>query len=262
MADENRYGLSRRVPAGVRREVRRRCGFGCVICGLAYYDYEHFDPDFVDAREHNPAGMTLLCPNCNQKRARGRLSADTVATANANPKCLQQGFASELLDFASEPIDVKFAGVSFYDCRHLIVVNGIPILSVAPPAEPGLPMRLSGIFTDDTGRVTLKIDNNRFSVNPENWDVECTGPRIRILSARGEVALHLEMDPPNGIAIEQLNMSFGGAHLRGNSDILELSIREGQWNQLQQVSVARCHTGIAINVGPAAANDPYFEVEE
>ena len=60
MANTNDHGLSRTIPEGVKREVRQRCGFGCVICGLGFYDYEHFAPDFVDATEHNPAGMTLL----------------------------------------------------------------------------------------------------------------------------------------------------------------------------------------------------------
>ncbi|WP_262313847.1 hypothetical protein [Klebsiella quasipneumoniae] len=131
----NKYGLSRSIPADVKREIRKRCGFGCVICGLGFYEYEHFNPDFADAMEHNPKGMTLLCSQCNQKRARGRLSVQTVTKANANPKCLEQGFANEMFDFHDEPININLSGVNFYDCMNLIVVNGRSMLSIQPPTE-------------------------------------------------------------------------------------------------------------------------------
>ena len=61
MDDTNKHGLSRYIPEAIKREVRQRCGFGCVICGFGFYDYEHFDPDFADAKFHDPNGMTLLC---------------------------------------------------------------------------------------------------------------------------------------------------------------------------------------------------------
>lgn len=67
-SEKNQYGLSKHRPSSVEEEIRQRCGFGCVICGLCFYDYEHFNPDFKDARIHDPRGMTLLCMQCNQKK--------------------------------------------------------------------------------------------------------------------------------------------------------------------------------------------------
>ncbi|MHB0562224.1 hypothetical protein ACX3RA_15640, partial [Escherichia coli] len=61
MDNINKHGLSRRIPETIKRQIRQRCGFGCVICGFGFYDYEHFKPDFVDAKVHDPNGMTLLC---------------------------------------------------------------------------------------------------------------------------------------------------------------------------------------------------------
>lgn len=34
MTENNKYGLTRDIPEDVKRKVRKRCGFGCVICGL------------------------------------------------------------------------------------------------------------------------------------------------------------------------------------------------------------------------------------
>jgi hypothetical protein len=66
MGERNRFGLGRTIPAEIKLEVRKRCGFDCVRCGIGFYDYEHFAPDFKNATTHDPAGITLLCMQCNQ----------------------------------------------------------------------------------------------------------------------------------------------------------------------------------------------------
>lgn len=255
----NKYGLSRFVPAEIKREIRKRCGFGCVICGLGFYDYEHFDPDFHNAVEHNPAGMTLLCHQCNQKRARGgRLSAHTVAIANANPKCLRQGYANEMFDFHSDPIEIVFGGVSFYDCKHLISVNGTPILSVQPPSEEGAPVLLSGSFCDTVGRETLNIYENEWSVSSEHWDVECEGPRITIRSAPREIVLKLRMNSPHGIVIERLEMLYRGIYFKGNEKIFQFSFDGMTWNKWMGCSMQHCMIGISIESTMTSANDSFY----
>lgn len=247
MAGRNKHGLGRTIPSAVKREVRQRCGFGCVICGLSLYDYEHFDPDFKDAKEHNPNGITLLCMQCNQKRNRKVLSVETVAEANQSPKCLQQGYANEAFDFGSKPIEVVFAGVTFTNCDHLIMVSGIPVLSINSPEHEHEPFRLSGRFCDDAGEATLKIEDNVWSVGADYWDVECEGPRITIRKGLGDIVLQVKSEPPEKLIVERLNMEFEGVYLRGSKDDLETSFDGQHWNKFQSCSMSNCHVGIAFN---------------
>lgn len=258
MTIKNRHGLSRRVPADVKRVIRQRCGFGCVICGFGFYEYEHFAPDFTDATEHNPKGMTLLCSQCNQKRARGRLSAASVALANDNPKCLEQGFANELFDFHREPLEIVFGGMVFYNCNHLIVINDHPILTVQSSAEPNSPMLLSGVFCDVLGREMLRIDENEWSVKSDNWDVDCEGPRITIRSAPRQIALVLKMNPPRGLTVERLDMTFEGVRLIGDEQNLQFSMDGRVWHKWSGCSLSGSYVGIAIANRPKAANDPVY----
>ncbi|EPN6134514.1 MULTISPECIES: hypothetical protein [Enterobacter cloacae complex] len=258
MDDTNKHGLSRYIPEAIKREVRQRCGFGCVICGFGFYDYEHFDPDFVDAKLHDPNGMTLLCSQCNQKRARGRLSAHTVEIANRNPKCKQLGFANEMFDFHNDPITVKFAGVTFYNCKDLIMVNDRPILTVLPSLEPHGPMLLSGVFCNAIGQETLRIHENEWSAKTDNWDVVCEGPRITIRGGLGDIVLALKMEVPNGLVIERLNMLFEGVHIKGDKDLLEVSINGRPWQMWQGCSVHNCQVGIYMSSGVWAANDSIY----
>jgi len=251
MGEPNKYGVARAIPADVKREVRRRCGFGCVRCGLGFYDYEHFAPDFKDATTHDPAGITLLCMQCNQKRARGLLAAETVAQADADPICLQQGFAREEWGFGQNPIQVTFGGVTFTDVTTLIEVNGSPILSVRPPEEGSAFYRLSGIFTDRTGKTTLGIEDNEWSVGVDNWDIECVGPRITVRSGPGDISLVLRSEPPRRLVIEKLNMRYGRYILRGNESVLELSLDGMNWSRFFNVDMEGCRVGISLNYSPA-----------
>lgn len=248
MAERNRYGLGRTAPQSIKREIRQRCGFGCVICGLSLYDYEHFDPDFKDAKEHNPKGMTLLCMQCNQKRKRAVLSVESVRRANDNPRCLQQGFANEAFDFGLEPIEVVFAGVTFTNCEHLIVVADIPVLSINNPENEHEPFLLSGRFCDDTGAATLKIENNVWFVGADNWDVECKGPRIIIRKGLGDIVLVLKSEPPTRLLVERLNMEFEGVFFKGGIDLLETSFDGINWSSWRGGSVHNCRVGMNFRV--------------
>jgi len=70
--------LSRDIADEVKRIVRRKCGFGCVVCGSIIYTYHHFEPEFSKASFHDPSGIILLCASCHDKVHRGFLSKETI----------------------------------------------------------------------------------------------------------------------------------------------------------------------------------------
>jgi len=41
MNEELEKPTCRNIPLPIQREVRQRCGFGCVICGTLLYEYDH-----------------------------------------------------------------------------------------------------------------------------------------------------------------------------------------------------------------------------
>lgn len=43
---------SRNIPLSIQRKVRQRCGFGCVICGMPLYEYEHM-AEWAQVKRHN-----------------------------------------------------------------------------------------------------------------------------------------------------------------------------------------------------------------
>ena len=225
---ENKYGLKRHIPVGIKRIIRKRCGFGCVRCGFGWYDYEHFNPDYSDAEEHNPNGMTLLCMSCNQKRNRGTLSRETVIAANKKPKCLEDGFAKESFDYGSNLIEVEFASNKFIDCEHIICIDDLPILSIQNPIEEGDTFLMSGIFFNSEGEKSFEIKDNEWFGEIDNWDIECIGKRIIIKENDKDITLIIRQEPPNLFVIEKINMLFNNTRIIGDENTLEIRDKDGQ----------------------------------
>lgn len=129
----NQYGLARHIPTEVKRAVRQRCRFGCVVCGMGVYDYEHVDPEFKYAKEHDPDRIALLCPSCHAKVTRGQWSKDKIKAALLSPKAAEAGYAKEFFDFTGNHPEVILGGNTLRNCRVPIMVHGSPLISITSP---------------------------------------------------------------------------------------------------------------------------------
>lgn len=211
----NKNGLSRYIPADISREVRHRCGFGCVICGNAVYTYEHIDPPFAEAFEHDPSKIALLCAGCHGKVTRGLTSKTTVLQYLGKPKAFEMGFSREAFDITASNPRIELCGTKFRGIRTVIAMMGAEILKVEPPECEGAPMRISALFCDKEGNEIFKIVQNEWFSNVANWDVEVSGRRIFFRRAPGDIALVIRAVPPETIAIERIAMFYQGARVTG-----------------------------------------------
>jgi hypothetical protein len=98
---------SRDIPLPMQREVRQRCGFGCVFCGLPLYEYDHVS-EWATARQHVAENITLLCDRHHREKTNGLLPVEAVRDASQNPYNLREG--------VSKPYDLHYNGDSAVDC--------------------------------------------------------------------------------------------------------------------------------------------------
>ncbi len=213
MSVVNRHGLSRNIPEPTKREVRQRCGFGCVICGKAIYHYEHIDPEFVDAKTHDPSSITLLCGGCHDKGTRGILSKETIKRHNANPKCRETGFSFEAFDIGTEPVEVLLGTVTARNVKTLLRVGDDDVFSISPPLEDGQPFLINACFYDENGAPVLWIEKNEWRSSSDNWDVRVVGKHLKIRSNPGSFALVIRADPPHRLIIERMDMVHKGVSI-------------------------------------------------
>lgn len=210
----NKRGLCRDIPDAIKRDVRQRCGFGCVRCGSAIYRYHHFDPPFEEAETHVSDGITLLCGACHDL-AHGFLSRQTLQACNQNPKCFEQGFSYGPFDVGSSSPVVVLGNLTFIGTPIILEVFGKALLAIEPSEQHRTPFRLSATLHDRKGNEMLRIGQNEWQVLSSNWDMEVEKSTITIRHAPRQIALKLRSEPPGKLVIETLDMFYGGLRIIG-----------------------------------------------
>jgi hypothetical protein len=244
--DSNKHGLSRRIPASIKREVRKRCGFGCVVCGMAIAQYEHFDPEFADAKEHDALGITLLCGGCHDKVTRKFWSKEKVRMHNAKPLCIERGHAHDAFDISTDHPVIRIGPTAWIDTWNVLEVMGEQVLAIKPPEESGGPYLLSGILSDDSASELLIIEDNEWKVPSAQWDCVAEGRTVTIRRKLGEILLSLEVMPGIGIDIKRLNLAFNGARLYGSGNNFTAKAPDGSSISMNQYSGIGCRNAISI----------------
>ena len=217
MSDMNKYGLSRNIPIPIKRSIRQDCGFGCVLCGNAIFQYEHIDPEFADAIEHDPEKIALLCGSCHDKVTRGIWSKQKVKEARTNPICKQQGFSSFSLAVSNAEFFIEIGQTKFKNLQTIIEIDSQQILGIKFPEEPNAPPRISAKFFDRDNVEIAAIEENEWKGSVDAFDIETVGKKIKIRNAKKKVDLVIGIEPPNLLRIESLNLQYNNTKIIGSN---------------------------------------------
>jgi len=201
--------LNREVPEPVKREIRKRCGFGCIKCGRLFCEYHHFAPEFPKAEGHNPQGITLLCPNHHADCTSGRINNDSIRKHDQDPYCLKKGHSKYLLEDLEFPLEVVLGSIVFIsDDGVLLKIDDEEILGITSGTEdepPYINSKLSLNSGDD-----LIIVKNEIIAGTKSWDIESKSSEITIRKKLGDIALNLFFEPPRRIFIKRIKMNYKG----------------------------------------------------
>lgn len=242
---ENKYGLSRDIPEPVKRAVRQACKFGCVICGSSIIEYEHVDPEFPDAKKHDPQRITLLCPQCHSKVTTGLWSKEKVKSAMQDPWCKKEGYAYESFDIGTKFPTIVFGGATFTNCVIPVRVKNLPLFQIKGPEKVGAPFRVTAYFFNTLGVPSLTILDNEWHAYDSNWDVEVSGRTIAVRDQPGHISLRIVAEPPERLIIDRLNMIVHHIHFVATKKILFYRRgNEGEgYSTFRLVSIENCNVG-------------------
>lgn len=210
----NKRGLGRDIPESIKRTVRRECGFGCAYCGAAVVQYHHFDPPFIDAHEHHPGGIVLLCPNCHSKF--GHVPAEFMREYRRLPRCKKDGFTRDdfLFRFDSVPT-VKLGRIIATSGQFLRQGNHV-LFGLAPPEEKGGPLRLTCELIDKHNALLLRIAGNELTVGVDHFDVEMHKTHLRIRRKLKDLVLQMTTNRLDEVRITHLETAVAGGMIYCN----------------------------------------------
>jgi trigger factor len=204
-----------------KRKIRQRCGFGCVICGLPLYEYEHII-EWSKVKTHNPEHITLLCPTHHAEKTRGLLPRATVEAANAAPFNRRSNASRAFpLRYSGSNIDVRIGGgkwrQEFAENQRtpLLIIKGFPVFQVKRQ-DGHLLISLS--LYSKTGRPLLKITDNELTVFTNQWDIEFVGRVLKIRNAPREIVAQIEFCVPDELHLTRGVFSFGGRQVEIEPD--------------------------------------------
>lgn len=247
MANLNKYGLSRDIPDPIQRKIRQHCGFGCIICGSAIYQYEHVDPPFSEAKEHDPDCIVLLCGGCHDRVTRGLLSKETIKLKSANPVCKEQGFSFGPFDLGTISPEIVIGTFRGKNVETLISIHEDNIFSIRSPLSPNLPFLINAWLCDREGNEILKIIDNEWQTPSTNWDVEVVGTRITIRKKLSDIVLILRSEPPHRLVVERIDMEHKGIRIRcKEGENIDVITSSGQIFMSSEIIVNDCKVGIKV----------------
>ena len=208
---KNAHGLGRDIPKDVKRAVRQRCGFGCIICGASIYQYDHFEPEFSEALCHDPEGITLLCPTHHDEKTRGVLPIELVKRHNLDPTPVKDGQTSVTRPYFDHIPSLALGGGMLVENTPIpVMVRGIPMIEFMAPESGSQMARINANITSEDGSSGLRIVDNEWIVDTGVWDYEWVGQRMTIRDDKGNVSLQIAIFPPELIRIDKLRYRRSG----------------------------------------------------
>lgn len=235
------------IPNNIKQEVRQRCGFGCVICGMPLYEYEHM-LEWAQTKRHVADEITLLCRQHHGEKTNNLLPKADVEAANRDPYNKRVGVSkNHLLHYSGKSVILRISNSSFSYENMDEESAFIPLVIDATPLiifriSQGK-LFLSFIAHDEDNNLILEIDDNEITYDTNLWDVEWVGPALTIREARGRILLKLVFSPPNEIRITKGRILFNGVEVMiGENYLFNVNTR-GFYNGINSINTP---IGIAI----------------
>lgn len=197
------------IPLPMKRAVRQRCGFGCVICGCPIFEYDHIRP-FSEEKEHNQDNLVLLCPTHHTEKTKGLITFDKVVEYSRLPV--------NVIQSASPPHQLRFNGNQciiqigmnisknhlsmLNDSFHAIAIMNESLLSFRFEQQALL---LSMILKNEEDEIIFLIDDSEMIFSTKQWDIDFVGRVLTIRKEIGQILLQIEFRPPNRVLVRRAN---------------------------------------------------------
>ena len=202
---ESEKPTSRNIPLPIQREVRQRCGFGCVVRGMPLYEYEHME-GWANVHRHVAEEITLLCDQHHREKTSGLLPLAAVRAANDEPFNLKEGTSRPYaLHFSGTEALVTIGGNRF-TCSDQgygtamtpVSVDGIPLVALLIADGHLL---LNVVAFNEFNEPVLRIKNNQLLYSTSPWDIQLVGTKLTIREGHGKILIEIRFSPPNEVHV-------------------------------------------------------------
>jgi len=152
------------IPAAIRRAVRQKCRFGCVICGLPIYDYDHI-VDYSIVKEHTEDNIYLACPNHHRLKGNKAIPVEVI---KEKIQTLNRAYTT--------PSDLYFKKLTLILGNNRIINFGGTLFDFMGrnfmALKLGDSLSINAVFRDHIGNKIMIIKDSEYRLWTDVWDIE------------------------------------------------------------------------------------------
>ncbi|MEM8876113.1 MAG: HNH endonuclease signature motif containing protein [Planctomycetota bacterium] len=245
------------IPAEVKRRVRQRCGFGCVICGLPLYEMDHIQPWATEGM-HDEANLTLLCDRHHREKTSGLLPIEALKRANTSPRNRRIATTHPYeLHYFGEEITCVLGSCSFSSdlAEDTIVAIGALSDELLWFTFWESDLLINAMIPGESGHPAIKIIENELVLHTGEFDIEFVGKSLAIRRSLRGILLKVVFEPPSRISIVRANINMSDFTI----DISKHGVRGNRGSHFHDCHVAGVPVGFAFAYdrrGPRAFSVP------
>lgn len=232
------------IPKSMKKEVRKKCFNGCVICGGPIIEYEHIVP-WSQVKEHTLVNITLLCPNHHSQVTKGLIPKEVVISKTKIPfNSNKETSSNHLLYYSGDKFRILLGTNLFEEkkvvngIRNIIGINNNTMMSVEFQDNH----LLFNICFFEEDKLFFEINNNELKFNVKNYDVEFIQNRLTVRNNRNKIVLLVHFEVPNTLRIEKLETKFQGEQISVQDGCLIIN------GLAMSESKISCNGGYAISI--------------
>lgn len=211
----NKHGLTRHIPEAAKEKIRELCGFGCVICGAIPYDYDHFETEFHDCKEHDINDIVLLCDKHHREKESIGLDVIKQYLAANSVEDRDVVFDPTIL---TADFKIIWPSIQLESMNNNILIDGEEVLKITHTGNPRNPIHIDGVFYDDAGVKICTINKNEFrAYHRDLGDIHCKRYKFEMIAKSGRTILSFRMEP-KALIIEEMFFTKNRSFIIGDQE--------------------------------------------
>jgi hypothetical protein len=206
------------IPDPVQRDVRQRCGFGCVLCGTPLYEYHHMDSN---PQNNIATNITLLCGIHHTEATNHLLTTEQIMRADSKPYNIQHDVSSPYgLHFQGDRVECVIGGNTFLSRLRdqqnatlaiAISVDDIDLVWFRIDCDGSVFLN-ANIF-DENNLPLLIIRENSLVYRTVVWDIKFQGHTLTVREAVRKILFEIEFRPPHELVINRARLLCNGVEI-------------------------------------------------
>lgn len=257
---------SRIIPLPIKREVRKKCGFGCIICGLPIYEYHH-KVEWSIVKKHETENLVLLCSDHHKMVTNGMIHESYIIQAEKNPYNLAKGKSLNLPLFFNGDSCKLFLCFNCFNVDfknkinflNALIVDGIPLISFKHENNQLL---LNVNLYDESNNCILTILDNELVYSTLSWDIEFVGSVLTIRDKPGKFIIQIEFKPPNTVFIERGLFYYMGTKILIDHNGVSVETKKGLKFNINYVSSIGISNGVLIGSKSFKSGEALLHIDD